>query len=223
MEGFAGSFRRPFGGLAAGLLACVVAVSAGGARGLVTVTSARNRVLGQTIVSAGGRTLYHASSEKRGTVSCTGACTLKWPPLVISASNKPRAGSGVSASMLGTIKRPDGRLQVTYHGLALYLFSGDTRAGQVNGQGVGGVWHALAPSGVAVLKMTSGGMSSSSSASSSGYPSSAGATSSTSSSSSTGSSMGSGSGSGANAGMWCAANPSQCVNGVPITGTTTTG
>ncbi len=221
LEGFAGSLRRQCGGLAAALLACALAVSASGASGGVTVTSAHNRVLGQTIMSAGGRTLYHASSEKRGTVSCTGTCTSKWRPLLISALSKPRAGSGVSASMLGTIKRPDGRLQVTYHGLALYLFSGDTRAGEVNGEGVGGIWHALAPSGAAVLEMSSGG--SSSSASSGGTSGGSGASSTTSSGSSGGSSTGTGSGSVANAGMWCAANPSQCVNGVPITGTTTTG
>jgi len=173
----------------------VAAVATAGTS-IATVLSTRNSALGEILVSAGGRTLYHTSSEKRDRIECTGACAVKWPPLLISAHAKPIAGPGVTASRLGTVKRPDGRLQVTYAGLPLYLFSGDTKAREINGQGAGGIWHAVTPSGAAVTK---------------GVSTSAPATTSTSSTS-----MGSGSSTGANVGMWCAANPKSCVNGVPV-------
>src|SRR5437868_4385222 len=110
---------------------------------LTVVHSAQNSLLGKILVSASGRTLYHSSSEKKNVVKCVGSCAATWPPLLVAAGAKPVAGPGVTASLLGTVKRPDGKLQVTYAGLPLYLFSGDSKAGDVKGQGEGGVWHAL--------------------------------------------------------------------------------
>src|SRR5213595_3311471 len=139
-------------------LAMVVLAATAGATTSVTVLSARNGALGQILVSAGGRTLYHDSAERRGVVACVGSCAVMWPPLVVGPHIKPLAGRGVSASLLGTVRRPDGRLQVTYRGLPLYLFSGDTKAGQVNGQDVGGNSHPVTPAGAAATKMTAGSM-----------------------------------------------------------------
>lgn len=167
----------------------------------VAVFSTQNSALGKILVSSGGRTLYHSSADQRNRVECTGSCAVKWPPLVISARAKPIAGPGVTASLLGTVKRPDGRLQVTYHGMPLYLSSADRKAGDVNGQGVGQVWHAVTPGGVVVTKAVTSNTGTSST-----------------STSGSGSSMGSGSSTGVNAGMWCAANPKSCVNGVPVAG-----
>jgi predicted lipoprotein with Yx(FWY)xxD motif len=176
----------------------------------VKVSSTKNSSLGEILVSAGGRTLYHTAAEKKNVVTCTGRCAVKWRPLVTAHGVRPISGPGVIASMLGTIKRPDGRLQVTYDGFPLYLFSGDTRAGDVSGQGAGGIWHAIAPSGVPVTKAAAGSA-----------PTGAGMTASpttgTASSSGSDTSTGSAPSSGANVGMWCAANPKSCVNGVPVT------
>jgi predicted lipoprotein with Yx(FWY)xxD motif len=170
------------------------------------VTSTKNSVLGTILVTAQGRTLYHDASEPRNVVRCTGSCAALWLPLVVTAAAKPIAGPGISSSLLGTIKRPDGKLQVTYHGLALYLYSGDAKAGQAKGQGVAGVWHAIAPSGLVVTKpaTTPAATKSSSTGKASG----------------TGWSSGSGSGSGSNSTSsadeaYCAANPMACFNGVP--------
>jgi predicted lipoprotein with Yx(FWY)xxD motif len=211
---------RALGTLLASIVVAGVAASFAGASTVTaTVSVARNGTLGGILVSATGRTLYQTSADRRGVVTCTGACAARWPPLMISAHARPLAGRGVSAALLGTVKRPGGVLQVTYRGMPLYLFAGDKTAGQTNGQGFGGVWHAIAASGKAVL--TPGSGSASAGASSSGSGMSGG------SSSGSGSSMGSGSGSGtsttppsggAGTGMWCAANPSKCVNGVPIPG-----
>src|SRR5262249_30742976 len=62
-------------------------------------------------------------------------------------STKPVAGPGLIASKLGTIKRPDGGVQITYNGLALYRYAGDKKAGQTNGQGVEGSWYAVTSAG----------------------------------------------------------------------------
>jgi predicted lipoprotein with Yx(FWY)xxD motif len=163
------------------------------------VLSTRNGALGEILVTAGGRTLYHDSSERRGVVRCVGSCAVTWPPLVISARAKPLAGRGVTESLLGTVRRPDGRMQVTYRGLPLYLYSGDRRAGQVNGQDVGGSWHALTPGGAVVTtEAPSGSMGTTSPAV-------------------TTTTMSPGPAPGVNPGMFCAANPQSCVNGQPVT------
>ena len=121
---------------------------------LVSVRSSQNGSLGAILVSSSGRTLYHLSSEK-GTIKCTGTCAAEWPPLLIGAGAKPIAQPGVTAKLLGTIKRPDGKTQVTYRGLALYTYAGDKKAGDVKGQGEGGIWHAIAPSGMIITKAVS--------------------------------------------------------------------
>ena len=64
---------------------------------------------------------------------------------------------GITKSQLGTIKRPDGRVQVTYYGLTLYRYSGDSKAGQTNGEGIQKIWYAISPTGRLVKKGSSGG------------------------------------------------------------------
>ena len=80
-----------------------------------------------------GMTLYYDDQESGGTIVCTDSCASIWPPLLLpSGASAPKAGSGVDASKFGTIDRPDGGTQVTYAGMPLYLFTGDT-AGQATG------------------------------------------------------------------------------------------
>jgi len=144
------------------------------------------------VVSATGRTLYSDRAEK-GAVKCLATCTTEWQPLLITAGAKPVAGAGLKASMLGTIKRPDGKTQVTFAGHPLYLYVGDTKPGQVNGQGVGGIWFAMAPTGAVVTTKSSTASGSSSSSSGTGGKS-------TGSGSGSSSSSGSGSGSSSSSG-----------------------
>jgi len=160
---------------AAALTAFGAVVGLAGAAVAITMKSSTNSALGSTIVvSANGRTLYHDSAEQKNTVKCTGTCAKQWLPLLISSGAKPVAGTGVTASKVGVVKRPDGKMQVTYAGLPLYLFAGDSKAGDVNGQGLGGLWHAIAPSGLVIMKAaksgstSAGGSSSSTGGSSSG-------------------------------------------------------
>lgn len=101
---------------------------------------AENTTLNETIlVTMKGKTLYSLSAETKGRFICTGACLASWKPLVVPAGVKPTGPVALS-----TRKRPDGRTQVTYKGLPLYSFNGDTKPGEVNGQGLRdvGTWHA---------------------------------------------------------------------------------
>jgi predicted lipoprotein with Yx(FWY)xxD motif len=107
-----------------------------------------NTSLGSILVNASGRTLYLFKADVGTKSACTGACATAWPPLL--ATGTPTAGSGLTASKLGTTTRPGGKRQVTYNGHPLYLFIQDQKPGQTTGQGVtafGAAWFALTPSG----------------------------------------------------------------------------
>ena len=107
--------------------------------------------LGKVLVDSRGRTLYLFQKDSGTTSACTGECANDWPPL--RANGKPTEGDGATASLVTTIARPDGGTQVTYNGHPLYLYEGDTKAGDTNGEGVnafGGSWFALSPAGTQV-------------------------------------------------------------------------
>jgi predicted lipoprotein with Yx(FWY)xxD motif len=136
-----------------------------GNSGSGTVDVASNPQLGRILVNSQGLTLYTFQKDTGSRSTCSGACAQEWPPAMSSGS--PKAGSGVNASMLGTSKRSDGTMQVTYGGHPVYTFAGDQAAGQATGNGLddfGGVWTAVQPSGAhAPAGGSSGGSSSSAS------------------------------------------------------------
>ena len=102
------------------------------------------------LVDRSGRTLYHLSVEQKGHFVCTDtACLSFWRPLVVTKKVKP-----TGAPSLGTVIRPDGRLQVTYQGGPLYTFVGDAKPGDTKGEGFKdvGVWHAATRGGSAAAK-----------------------------------------------------------------------
>jgi len=112
-----------------------------------TVKIAHSR-LGKILVDSRGRTLYVLSADSARKSRCFGACAQNWPPLRVS--RKPTVGRGLRASKIGTIRRRDGKPQVTYNRHPLYRFVGDTRAGQTHGQGIvafGGRWSVVSPAG----------------------------------------------------------------------------
>jgi predicted lipoprotein with Yx(FWY)xxD motif len=91
--------------------------------------------VGSVLVDSKGFTLYVLSGESATSIKCTGSCATNWPPLTVPSGAQPTAGSGVSGK-LSTVQRPDGSLQVTYNGMPLYTFVGDSGPGQATGQGV---------------------------------------------------------------------------------------
>lgn len=141
------------------LAGCVALLAAAGASGASesgrAVVMVRTTSLGKVLVAGNGRTLYLFLKDRRGKSACSGSCASFWPPLMTSA--KPHAARGVKVSLLGTIKRSDGRTQVTYRGHPLYTFSLDKRTGQTNGEGLddfGAHWYAVSPAGTKVVKPT---------------------------------------------------------------------
>jgi predicted lipoprotein with Yx(FWY)xxD motif len=98
------------------------------------------------------RTTHTAAPTKCST--CTGTCAIEWPPL--RATGNPTVGGGATASIVATSARSDGKPQVTYNGHPLYLFSGDQKSGDTNGEGVnafGGLWYALSSAGNQIVHM----------------------------------------------------------------------
>jgi predicted lipoprotein with Yx(FWY)xxD motif len=171
--------RILFGGMfGTMLLAAAVALAAcgGGGGGSATAASTGSNAVstkdiggaGTVLVDSSGQALYASDQEAAaGKVLCTGACNSFWQP--VTASGKVTSPGSVSGK-LGTVKRPDGTMQVTYNGMPLYSFTQD-QAGQVTGDGFkdafGGqqfTWHV-----VTVGNSSGGGRGSASSSGGSGY------------------------------------------------------
>src|SRR3954471_1489455 len=130
-----------------------------GTSGDATATvDAASGSLGNILVDSQGRTVYLFKKDSGPKSTCFGACATSWPPL--RASGKATVGTGVSASKVGTIARSDGGRQVTYGGHPLYLFAGDSKPGDTNGQGVdafGAAWLALSAAGKAITAQRAAG------------------------------------------------------------------
>jgi predicted lipoprotein with Yx(FWY)xxD motif len=123
----------------------------GGAAGATTVAIvkvANTPKLGKVIVDSKGMTLYDFHKDKGTTSSCYGECAAVWPPLL--TTGEPKAMTGAEGSLLGTTKRKDGTVQVTYNGHPVYGFVEDKKPGETNGNdfdGFGAEWYALEPNG----------------------------------------------------------------------------
>ena len=121
------------------------ALASARAAGGSTTISLRATKLGKILVASNGHTLYAFSRDARNQDRCAkiSGCTGVWP--IMAAHGKPHAGSGVNASLLGTIKVGHSS-QVTYAGHPLYTYTADTGPGDTSYIGVsqfGGTWPAL--------------------------------------------------------------------------------
>src|SRR4029077_6806688 len=117
-----------------------------------TVVSTAKTSLGTILVNSRGHTLYLFGKDPKGKSACSGQCATFWPPLI--SSGKPRAAGSAKASLIGTIKRADGRRQVTYNHHPLYTFVKDTKKGQTPGEAFsafGAKWYAVSPAGAKVV------------------------------------------------------------------------
>ncbi|MGN6815743.1 MAG: COG4315 family predicted lipoprotein [Solirubrobacterales bacterium] len=123
-----------------------------------TVSTANISGLGTVLVDSEGMTVYNFAKDRGTTSSCYGACEQGWPPVL--AEGKPSAGEGAMSSQLGTTKRKDGTMQVTYAGHPLYTYAGDTEPGEANGNestAFGGKWSVLDEAGETVAGTATGG------------------------------------------------------------------
>jgi predicted lipoprotein with Yx(FWY)xxD motif len=116
------------------------ATAAGG-----TVLKTANTSLGTVVVTSTGRTVYYFEKDtaNSGKSACTGGCASIWPAVTVTGT--PTA-TGVTGKV-GTITRADGTKQITLGGHPLYMYAGDSKAGDVTGQGVMGIWWVVSPSG----------------------------------------------------------------------------
>jgi predicted lipoprotein with Yx(FWY)xxD motif len=139
---------------ALGMVGFLAAVSiARSATRTAATVSLRQTKLGPVLVNSKGHTLYLFGKDRNAKSACSGSCATFWPPLL--AQGRPSAGPGLRASLLGTTRRSNGNLQVTYNKHPLYTFVRDKLAGQTNGQGslaFGAKWYAVSAKGLPVLK-----------------------------------------------------------------------
>jgi predicted lipoprotein with Yx(FWY)xxD motif len=105
--------------------------------------------LGRILADGHGWTLYLYVPDHQGPSVCSGGCALAWPPLLLPKGvTEPKPGPGVDAALLGTTRRADGRLQVTYNKWPLYLYQDDSAPGQVTGQADDmGLWYVVSAGG----------------------------------------------------------------------------
>lgn len=122
--------------------------SSGGGQETISTTSGG---MGTYLTADNGRAIYLWEGDHSNASSCSSACASVWPP--VTTEGAPKATGSAVASDLGTIRRSDGTMQVTYLGHPLYYYAPDTAAGQTTGQGndgFGAKWWLVAPSGSAV-------------------------------------------------------------------------
>jgi predicted lipoprotein with Yx(FWY)xxD motif len=121
------------------------AAQTGSSSSSAAVVKTASNSLGTILVNSQGMTLYHLSGEVNGKFICTSsACLGVWHPLIAPSSGTPSGEVG----SLGTVKRPEGTMQVTYNGTPLYTFAQDKQPGETNGQGIKdvGTWSAVTTS-----------------------------------------------------------------------------
>jgi predicted lipoprotein with Yx(FWY)xxD motif len=130
--------------------------ASGGGSGIEgTIGAAEIEGLGSVLVDSEGMTVYDFTVDEGTRSNCYGGCEAAWPP--VTTTGKPTAANGANAADLGTTKRKDGTLQVTYKGHPLYTFSGDEGPGEANGSEAEGTWFALDGAGAAVKGQATGG------------------------------------------------------------------
>lgn len=137
--------------------ALAVLTGLGSSAAAQTDAQARNTLIvrdsryGKVIWDGRGFALYAFTRDRRGGPSrCYGACARAWP--VYYSKGALRAGSGIKRSLIGTVRRRDGRRQITYNGWPLYYYAHE-KAGEVKCQNVvthGGTWLVMRPSGMLV-------------------------------------------------------------------------
>ncbi len=112
----------------------------------LTVEVTDNAEFGEILATSEGFTLYAFTPDQpAGEPTCVDACASTWPPFADNGNNAPEPWGGAD---FGSVDNPDGSVQVTYKGLPLYTYTGDSSPGDTNGQGVGGTWFVVSQDGI---------------------------------------------------------------------------
>ena len=143
-------------------LAAAVVCSAAGvalAQSTAAVVTSRDGQLGPMLTGRNGHTLYLFHQDWAGKSYCYGSCTATWAPDITNGRPTIPAGSTLNSKLLGTIRRKNGSLQVTFNGHPLYFYSGDTKVGTTAGEGrfqFSGYWYAVGTNGKALKPFNPG-------------------------------------------------------------------
>jgi predicted lipoprotein with Yx(FWY)xxD motif len=112
-----------------------------------TTVTAGDSEFGEMLFDSKKQAVYIFENDPKGKTVCYGECAQAWPP--VFTDGKPQADNGVKASLLGTVKRRGGKLQVTYAGKPLYYYAhekpGEVRCHKVDLNG--GLWWVVGPDG----------------------------------------------------------------------------
>jgi predicted lipoprotein with Yx(FWY)xxD motif len=119
----------------------------------VALTATQSSSLGAIVTDSSGHTVYRYDKDSASPPMshCTGACAQAWPPVLDTTAAKVQL-QGITRSAVGTITRSNGTWQLTLDGWPLYEFAGDTQQGDIRGQGMGGTWWAVTPTGARITK-----------------------------------------------------------------------
>lgn len=91
---------------------------------------------GDVLVAANGMTLYTFDKDAANKSNCNDGCLKAWPALIATADTKVSGEFSV-------VTRDDGVKQIAMNGKPLYFYVADQKAGDITGDGSGGVWHAI--------------------------------------------------------------------------------
>jgi predicted lipoprotein with Yx(FWY)xxD motif len=134
-------------------LATALALGSTGAAARSATTPAHAKLIlrksefGKVIFDSTGKVVYLFGRDKTARSTCYGVCASAWPPVLTKGS--PSVGPGLNTSLLGTSKRKDGSLQVTYNHHPLYFYSAD-KLGKIMCQHAvmhGGIWLVVKANG----------------------------------------------------------------------------
>lgn len=116
--------------------------------GLTARLVATQSSVGTILADGSGRSLYRFDEDTAApsASNCADTCASNWPPVTVQRGSAVEV-QGVSRSDVGSVRRGDGTWQVTVGGWPVYRYALDQNAGDVKGQGVGGTWFAVTPTG----------------------------------------------------------------------------
>lgn len=120
------------------------AASASGEAAAAALVGTGSTSLGDVLTTADGKTLYGLTDDQGGTPTCAGDCASTWPPVLVDGAELPE---GLDPEVYSVVQRDDGSYQLAAGDWPLYSFAADSEPGDVEGQGSGGVWYAVAPGG----------------------------------------------------------------------------
>ncbi|MFC3075026.1 COG4315 family predicted lipoprotein [Shinella pollutisoli] len=90
--------------------------------------------MGKALADEKGMILYTFDKDAKGKSNCDADCLKKWPAFHAAANAKAEGEWSL-------VKAADGMEMWAYEGKPLYTYAEDKKAGEANGDGVGGVWH----------------------------------------------------------------------------------